>query len=222
MAVLIAGGFALSACAEGGGGNRGNNSVSKGDGLVAEVANFDLAVGRTRFMVGILTEDRQFVSYGSVTLRFTYGRGDTEAPLKPGPTATATFISVPGSPPATSRDGPVALPSSEGKGVYGADVAFDRAGFWQVEVRANLIGEDEPRTASAAFAVRDKHLIPAPGDDAIPSQNLTAASTGVPPGAIDSRADTPQELPDRALHQTTIANAIAQHRPAVVVFATPV
>jgi hypothetical protein len=219
--LLLVGALVLSACA----GNGGNGDPeSAGGGLVAEVASFDLAVGpASRFIVGVLTEDQRFVSYGSVMLRFTYeGRGERDARSQPGPTETAEFISLPGSPPAGSRDGPVPLQSSEGKGVYGADVAFDRAGFWQVEVSARLVGEDEPRTASAAFPVRAEHLIPAPGDQAIPSENLTMRSTDVPPGAIDSRADTIEEVPDPELHETTIARALAQARPAVVVFSTPV
>ena len=219
----MAGALALSAC--GGSEDESQNGAgSKGDGLVAEVASFDVAAGpASRFIVGILTEDQRFVSYGSVSFRFTYeGRGEADARSEPGPTATAKFISLPGSPPAESRDGPVPLQSAEGKGVYAADVAFDRAGFWQVEVSAHLVGEDAPRKTKAAFPVRDEHQIPAPGDQAIPSENLTVRSTDVPPGAIDSRADTPQELPDRELHETTIARALALSRPAVVVFATPV
>jgi hypothetical protein len=115
----------------------------------------------------------------------------------------------------------VPVPGSEGKGVYGAQVAFDRAGFWKVEVTARLVGEQEPRTASAAFPVRDRHAIPAPGDPALPSDNLTARSPDVPPKAIDSRAEG-AGVPDPELHQTTITRALALGRPAVVVFATPV
>ena len=205
------------------GGDGGGQVRAATGGLVAEVASFDVAVGpAARFIVGILTKDEEFVSYGSVELRFTFeGRGEKDAPSLPGPRGTARFISLPGSPPAGSHPGPVALPSSEGKGVYGAQVAFDRAGFWQVAVRANLVGEKGSRTATAAFAVREKHTIPAPGDAALPSENLTVRSTNVPPGAIDSRADSP-EVPDRELHQSTIARALTRHRPAVVVFATPV
>jgi hypothetical protein len=39
---------------------------------------------------------------------------------------------------------------------------------------------------------------------------------------IDSRARTQAEIPDPELHQTTIAQAIADRRPLVVVFSTPV
>jgi hypothetical protein len=219
-ACLFAALLTATACGSSGGGGQSGAPV---DELAAEVASFDLAVGpAARFIVGLLTKDEEFVSYGSVELRFSFeGRGEKNAPSVPGPRATAQFISLPGSPAAGSHPGPVALPSAEGKGVYGTQVAFDRAGFWQVAVRARLVGEKTLRTATAAFSVHEKHAIPAPGDAALPSENLTVRSVNVPPGAIDSRADGP-DVPDRELHQTTVARVLALHRPAVVVFSTPV
>jgi hypothetical protein len=47
------------------------------------------------------------------------------------------------------------------------------------------------------------------------------ASTDAPPEAIDSRAQDGAPVPDPELHRWTIARAIAQHRPALVLFATP-
>jgi hypothetical protein len=46
-------------------------------------------------------------------------------------------------------------------------------------------------------------------------------SKGVPPAAIDSRALDGAPIPDPELHRWTIAKALAEHRPIVVVFATP-
>jgi hypothetical protein len=220
---LVSIALVVAACGGGGGDNRAGGPPST-KSLVAEVASFDLAVGPpARFIVGLLTQDQEFVSYGSVRLRFTYeGRGEKNAASSPGPTTTAAFISLPGSPPAGSRRGPVAVASSEGKGVYGAPVAFDRAGFWKVAVDARLVGETRTRTATAAFEVRDKHALPAVGDPALATENLTVHTPNAPPAAIDSRADRLDDVPDAELHQTTIARALALHRPAVVVFATPV
>ena len=64
--------------------------------------------------------------------------------------------------------------------------------------------------------------MPAPGDPALPTQNLTVASTDAPRGAIDSRAaGASTDIPDAHLHQTTIAAALEAKRPAVVAFSTP-
>ena len=67
----------------------------------------------------------------------------------------------------------------------------------------------------------EKHSLPAPGDRAQPTENLTIDSTGVPPAAIDSRALDGAPVPDPDLHQTTIADALDQQRPILVLFSTP-
>jgi hypothetical protein len=56
----------------------------------------------------------------------------------------------------------------------------------------------------------------------LPTDNLTVTNPGAPPAAIDSRASSVDDVPDAELHRTTIAAALAAHRPAVVVFATTV
>jgi hypothetical protein len=79
-----------------------------------------------------------------------------------------------------------------------------------------------PQTAQASFAVQEQPSLPAPGDRAQPTENLTVDSKGVPLAAIDSRAASTGTIPDPELHEWTIARAIARGRPALVVFATPV
>ena len=69
--------------------------------------------------------------------------------------------------------------------------------------------------------VADRHQIPAVGDQALATDNLTLVSSDVPAAAVDSRAAT-EGTPDPELHQSTIAAALAAHRPIVAVFATPV
>jgi hypothetical protein len=65
-------------------------------------------------------------------------------------------------------------------------------------------------------------LVPAPGEEAPRTENLTVHSKGVPEAAVDSRAATEGDIPDPELHDTTIADAIRRGRPLVAVFATPV
>jgi hypothetical protein len=78
------------------------------------------------------------------------------------------------------------------------------------------------QTAEATLPVLDAPQIPAPGDRAKPTVNLTLDSKGVPQGAIDSRAANGGAITDPELHEWTIARAIREGRPALVVFATPV
>ena len=79
-----------------------------------------------------------------------------------------------------------------------------------------------PQTAELTFAVLEEPDLPAPGDPALSTRNLTIHSKGVPQAAIDSRAAIRGKIPDAELHEWTIARAIRDHRPALVVFATPV
>ncbi len=217
LCVLLAG---LAACSSGDGSNGGKQSP---DELVAVVASFDLAVGPpSRFLVGLLTADQRGVVYGSVEERFSFlGTKDepVESPVA-GPPVPATFLPIPGTD--ASPDGPTtpqAVTGSVARGVYSSTTGFDRPGFWQVEVTADVAGEI--RRATAAFGVAARHLVPFVGDAAPPSENLTMASTDAPPAAIDSRGGT-GDVPDPELHSTTVAAALAANRPVVVSVSTPV
>jgi hypothetical protein len=90
---------------------------------------------------------------------------------------------------------------------------------WQADVSFDVDGQ--PVALTTRFQVADKPTLPAPGQKAIPSENLTMDSK-VNPQAIDSRAQDGAAVPDPELHQDTIAGAIAAHRAALVLFATPV
>lgn len=174
-----------------------------------------------RVAVGLVTNENELVSYGSVGFAFTY-IGTAQEPSEPqaGPSATATFIPTYG----TNGDGegPAITLPSEARGVYeAADVVFDRAGFWQVTVTAEVkdVGRQQ---ALATLAVGEEPSLPAPGDPALETENLTLDSKGVSEAAIDSRFVTDGEIPDPELHGWTIARALEEGRPAVVVFGTPV
>jgi hypothetical protein len=190
-------------------------------GLVASVASYDLAAGvDTRFIVGLLTEQNLFVSGGSVDLRFSF-LGETQAEGEPQPyrDARANFLPLPlemAEPPARVTVGP----ASHGRGVYAVEhIEFDRPGFWEVEVTAKLASG--PDTATAAFQVHPEPLVPAIGEKAPRTENLTVKSDA-PPAAVDSRAETGGKIPDPELHRTTIADALAAGRPVLAIFSTPV
>lgn len=106
------------------------------------------------------------------------------------------------------------------RGVYQADdVTFGAPGVWQADVTFTLQGT--PVSLSTQFAVAATPSLPAPGQAAPRTENLTMASKG-DPQAIDSRALDGAAVPDPELHATTIAAAIAAHRPVLALFATPV
>jgi hypothetical protein len=191
--------------------------------LAAEVGSYDLAAGKkTRFMVGLIAGENRFVSYGTVQFAFAYlGKDKPAASGQASIIETGRFLPVPGSTAAEGRSGPVAVSGADARGVYAVDVTFDRPGYWGVLVNADLQGQG-PAGAKTTFQVLAKNQVPAVGTPAPRTTNLTVASKGVPKQAIDSRARTEGKIPDPQLHQTTIAQAIADRRPLVVVFSTPV
>jgi hypothetical protein len=221
--ILLALTVLLAACG-GGEGNGGEGASSETTttkpAISAIVAGYDMAVGPpARFIVGVVNPDEGPVGYGTVDLRFFYlGKGDAADEATPGPTATGRYLPLPGSPPAPAgADKPVYLKETE-RGVYAADVAFDRDGFWGVAVTADL---DKPETATATFKVQPSHSVPAPGDPALPSDNLTLETPGASPAAIDSRAGGGDPVPDPDLHRTTVKQALDAGRPVVLVISTP-
>lgn len=211
--------FLLAACGGSDGASDASREAAQEDReLVVQPANYDLVAGEeSRFIAGVLTQDQLFVGYGQVEMTFLYlGTEESEGTVEEGPTATADFLVIEGDP---RTEGPIAGPASSGRGVYSTDVTFDKPGFWEVELTADLDGGT--RSGRAAFEVLDEHRIPAVGDAAPRTSNRTLESD-VPPRAIDSRAESLQDIPDPQLHEITIAESIRNGEPVVVVFATPV
>jgi hypothetical protein len=201
---------------------RPGGDQTPGSGLVAQVASYELVAGEeNRLIVGLLTEENRLVAGGEVDFTFTYVGTEESSESVPAGAATATFLPIPGQEGTEFPDRPTIVSPAEARGVYRAEgVTFDRPGFYQVEVRAEL-GDGGVRTATAAFEVVADPAYPAPGDRAPRTENHTLGSDA-PPEAIDSRAGLEGGVPDRELHRTTIAEAIGAGRPALVVFATPV
>ena len=229
--VLIAGlilGLLGSACSNGASGATGGPpSGSASDAFAAAMASTDLFAGTPqRVQVGVektsQTAGVKLVTFGQVGFAFSYLGADGSAAATAGPQVTASYIPAPGT--AESGASPSLSDPGVARGVYGAEnVTFDNAGVWQVTVTADVQGSGI-ENLTTAFPVSTKPALPAPGQKALKTVNLTLASKGVPASAIDSRAlDGPKSaIPDKDLHQWTIAEAIAQHRPALVVFGTPV
>ncbi len=188
----------------------------------AIIASTDLyARAPQRVSVGLPLDDGRLLSFGTVSFRFSFlgTSSDEVSSPTPGPALAAHYIPTPGTP--AGGDAVRTTQPDRARGVYEAEgVRFDRAGFWQVAVTADVGGS--ARHATVAFGVADRPALPAPGDRALPTQNLTIRSKGVPRAAIDSRAVTEGRIPDPELHTWTIAEALRQHRPIVAVFATPV
>jgi len=100
------------------------------------------------------------------------------------------------------------------RGLYVAQLEFSRAGTWGIEL---LASEATGPVESVRFAVTvlDTSATPAVGSAAPRSRNLIARDVK------DLREIDTSPKPDPRLHQVRIADAIAQGKPQLIVFATP-
>lgn len=215
-------GLALLLASCGGDGADPEPRSSSSDELIVQPASYELIADEaSRFIAGLLTPDQLFVSYGTVEMRFLYlGTEQDTGTAEPGPRATADFLQIEGD-PGESTDQPSAGPPSHGRGVYAAEVTFDKPGFWAVDVTAQVEGKGE-LVGNGAFEVLDDNIVPAPGDEAPRTENLVLSSRDAPRQAIDSRAQGGRPIPDEILHETMISESIRRGEPALVVFSTPV
>jgi hypothetical protein len=213
---LAAVAFATAACT----GSNGENDLGLDANFSAQMASsWHWAGDPQRVEVGIFGSDADgihVVSGGTIDLTFSYLGTDGGGEPTQGPSATATYVPVPGTEPA--GDQPAIVTGA--RGVYETeDVVFDQPGVWQVAVTAEIDGVS--RRLNATIPVTQESPIPAPGDRALKTENLTVDAKGVPDCAIDSLACGGGEIQDPELHEWTIADAIQQHRPALVLFGTP-
>lgn len=212
----------LAAACTSGGDDAPSPTGPQGTQVAALMASSDLYAGAPqRVSVGLQLADGRLVSFGSVDVSFSYlGTAADPVDAQRGPSGVAVYLPTPGT--QGGAGGPAVTLPSEARGVYQVeDVTFDRAGFWQVDVTADVEGLGVQRVRTT-FPVLGDPEYPAPGERAPETENLTIESNDAPLGAIDSRAVTEGEVPDPELHESTIADAVRQGRPALVVFSTPV
>jgi hypothetical protein len=186
------------------------------DELFAETATFEVVAGKTqRLMVGLTTKDQRVLAGGSVRFSITPANADanTEKTAKP-LVVDAAFLGLPGM-PVVSGAARIGRPSA-GIGVYAANVNIPTAGFWTIDVASS----DKKKLAQTAVEVLAKPQVPAVGEPAPLTKNLTLASPGVQQQWLDSTA-TAESPADPLLHSTVIADAIAAKRPMVIVISTP-
>lgn len=215
----------LASCGGGGTGSPATPEASaSADKIVAKIASYDMAVGKQRFLVGLVTQDNELIAGGDVDVKFAYlGTREQETSGNVVAESKASFLPIPteaeGAEPEVP-DKPAIVAAARANGVYTTQADFNQPGFWGVVVEADV--QDEGRwTGRSTFEVADKHQFPWIGEDAPRSENLTAASTDAPPAAVDSRAREGRGVPDPELHGMTVAASVASGKPTLIVVSTP-
>jgi hypothetical protein len=181
-----------------------------------QVASTDLYVGAPqRVEVGVFNSTAQGVQLltgGSIPLKLQPADGG------PSIEGTATYVPAPGTKVPTS---PTLTSPADSRGVYELrDVTFPSFGVWNANLSFNANGQ--PVDLNTSFGVSDKPVLPAPGDTAFHTENLTMADAKTEPQAVDSRAQDGAKVPDPELHQETIASALDAQQTILALFATPV
>ncbi len=101
------------------------------------------------------------------------------------------------------------------RGMYVLDVDLPEAGTWGAEFTTEAPGS-AAETVRMTFDVRDSLPTVQVGQAAPPSKTPTAADVG---GDLAKLSTDPK--PDPAFYKTSVADALATHKPFMLVFATP-
>ena len=104
--------------------------------------------------------------------------------------------------------------TSAAQGLYSARINLDRTGGWKVEAVIQQPGR-EVLVTSTGIRAKARSDAPSPGDPAPATENLTLADAPIE----QLTSQRPPGDPD--LYRVTIAEALRQGRPLVIVFSTP-
>jgi len=186
------------------------------EGLQVLLTTSELVVGQNRLAFGLL-RDHKLLADARVAVR-VYAIHDGDARLIAEAPARYHRLEVveQGKRVHIHPDGSrhVHGEATDVQGIYVAQVTFPRSGAWGLEILAQP-GDGTVESARLSVSALAASLTPMAGTPAPRSRNLIVSDVSELK-QIDS-----SEPPDPRLHQTRIADAIAQGKPQVIVFATP-
>jgi hypothetical protein len=191
-------------------------SPPAGEALQVLITTAELVVGQNRFAFGLMKEHKLLEDAHAVVrvyaLEGQQGQMKTEVPAS----YARLEVVEQGNRVHVHPDGPLHVHHEETdmRGIYVAQVPFERPGTWGLEVLATQ-GNGPIEVSRFTVKVLKAPRTPALGTPAPRSHNLIASDV------TDLRYIDTSNPPDPRLHQVRIADAIAQGKPQVIVFATP-
>jgi hypothetical protein len=187
-----------------------------GEALQVLITTAELVVGQNRFAFGLLKE-HQLLEEAQAVVR-VYALKGQQGQLKTEVTASYARLEVveEGNRVHVHPDGTqhVHHEETDMRGIYVVQVPFEWPGTWGLEVLATP-GNGPMEVSRFTVNVLATPYTPALGTPAPRSHNLIASDV------TDLRHIDTSDPPDPRLHQVRIADAIAQGKPQVIVFATP-
>jgi len=183
-------------------------TLGKGD-LFPSILNHTLGVGSNRVSIGLTDSHDRKVLDASLHVQF-YDLNSGGMVLKSD--ANARFVPIELS-YIDEQSGNLRTPVGQ-DGVYVVNTTFDESGQWGMAVTVTRNGKTGKPTPFR-FDVLDHTPEPSIGDLAPPSRQATLAD-------VAHIRDIDSSNPPRpAMHNMTVAAALATHEPVVVAFATP-
>lgn len=170
--------------------------------VYAQITSTDLALGVNRFTFGIIDHNHPLKG-GTPQVSFYYLNGASAAFVERIPARFNNFARG-------LKDTDANSAAVELGGVYVAYPRFAHAGKWGAVIRLRYHGKSYDLTPG--FAVTTHSLTPAVGSPAPRSRNPTVKQERAT--LLDSGR------PPDDMHRLSIAQAIAQHKPLLVLFAT--
>jgi len=157
------------------------------------------------------------VACGQNRILFTLVDASITPVGSPDRTASIAFYNLGRDPstPIASAEGTFIWAIKDERGIYVVNASFPEAGVYGAEITTAKAGGD-PVKLRTTFDVQPSSQIIGVGDKAPPSKTPTLADVGGDPTKISTDTD-----PDPAFYQTSVEQALAAHKPFVVIFATP-
>jgi len=158
-----------------------------------------------------------FISCGPARILFLFLDSQGKDVSAPDRTAKVSFYDLARDPatPVAGVDGTFIWTIQDVRGMYIADVTLPEAGTWGAEFTTEAPGSPA-ETVRLTFEVHDDSPWVAVGERAPASKSPTLADVGGDISLIST-----DKAPDPAFYQTSVADALAAHKPFVLIFATP-
>jgi len=157
------------------------------------------------------------ITCGKARILFLYLDGANRVASAPDRKARVTFYDLGRDPnkAVATADGAFVWTIENDRGMYAIDVDLPEAGTWGAEFTTEAPGSTA-ETVRLTFSVLDTPSAIAIGQKAPASKTPTAADVGGDLTRISTDAH-----PDPAFYKTSVADALAAHKPFMLIFATP-